>query len=225
MDVATSRLTNHQASTTVLRALFLVLLAVVCPLSSSGKTPSLHSAGIYIDFGNGEQTLIVVPFAEDSISSVELLERSDVPLLTIEFGALGDAVCMIETTGCDVSACRRSLCQDGGGNSPFWQFLEKGSDGSWIASPFGASTSTVENGDIDAWVWTGTTPNLPSVTIDELIQQTGYDGSSDVATFANHSREQGDNRRPLVIGSSMLLLTLALAGGLVIVQRRKHDAR
>ena len=39
---------------------------------------------------------------------------------------------LIEEKGCDVSACRRTLCQDGDRESPFWQFLELEDDGTWV---------------------------------------------------------------------------------------------
>ncbi|MEJ7839454.1 MAG: hypothetical protein WKF81_11600 [Thermomicrobiales bacterium] len=211
----------------ILRPVSLALgLLMVLMVSSVGAQANVQQqAGIYVDFGNGDQTMVIVPFDEDSISSIELLERAGIPLLTVGFGGLGDAVCMIETTGCDLSACRRTLCQEGEPDAPFWQFMEQGSDGIWTTSPLGASAATVEDGDIDGWVWTGSAPALPLMTMGDLVTRTGFDqdGVASFSTFSSHSDESG-NSRDLIAAVSVLGAATVLGGFLVVLRQRRHAA-
>ena len=133
-------------------ALSLVLGADM-PVASA--TEPVHVAGLIVDYGGGEMTYAWVPFAEEEISGVDLLEKSGLPVLTVGFGGMGDAVCKIVRTGCDVSACRLRLCQTADHSSPFWQYLRLGPDGVWSKQPLGGSSSKVRDGAIDAWVWSG----------------------------------------------------------------------
>lgn len=207
-------------------ALWLGLLALLVSTTVGAQENVQQRAGIYVDFGNGEETWAVVPLVEDSISSIELLERTKIPVLTVGFGGLGDAVCMIETTGCDLSACRRTLCQEGQPDAPFWQFLEQDGEGNWVTSPLGASSASVGNGSINAWVWTGTTPDIPMLTIDDLIVKTGYSGADPaLATTLEATGSADDSDTTLIVAGSMLLVTVVVGGGLVYVRRTHHAAR
>lgn len=204
-------------------SLGLGLLALLVSSSVGAQGDDQQRAGVYVDFGNGDQTWVVVPFDEESITSIELLERTGLPLLTVGFGGLGDAVCMIETTGCDLSACRRTLCQEGKPDAPFWQFMEQGSDGSWIASPLGASGASVEDGDIDAWVWTGSAPDLPTLTMSDLIGRTGFD-QDEVAAYTTLPAQTDDaaSSRDLFAAASVLGAAVGVGGFLVVLRQRRH---
>lgn len=181
-------------------------------------------AGIYIDFGDGHQTVVVVPLDGSEVPSIDLLEASGLPLLTAPFGALGDGVCMIEETGCDLSACRRTMCQQGGSDAPFWQFLQRDPDGNWVTSPLGPSTATVGNGWIDGWFWTGTVPEPPELEIDDLIEQTGYTGG-DPAVFSTREASPEDDESPTWIAGIAIIAATAIIGGFLILARRRHAPR
>lgn len=138
----------------------------------SAQTPEIGSGlsvgGLVIDYGDGRRSYAVVPFTEPSISGIEFLERSGLTLVTVPFGGLGEGVCSIESTGCDVGDCRTRLCQSADRESPFWQYLRQGADGSWAPAMLGASQARVEDGDVDAWIWSGKPPDLPPMTIGSL---------------------------------------------------------
>jgi hypothetical protein len=209
-----------------LLASFLVaLLTGGSTLLASGQSDSSNKAGIYVDFGNGDQTMVIVPFSEPGLSSIELLERSELPILTVEFGGLGEAVCLIEETGCDISACRRTLCQEGDRNAPFWQFVQQPAGGSWTVSPLGASAARVEDGTIDAWIWTGEKPEPPELSIDQMVEQTAFEDSNSPAHFTTRVETEEDDRTSIAIGAALLVVALALGGLLVFAHRRKYEPR
>src|SRR5918994_706878 len=158
-------------------ALIWLLLTFALPLGGTART--LNAAGIVVDYGDGRVTYAYVPFAEEEISGIELLRRSGVPLVTVAFGGLGEGVCMVEETGCGVTECRRRMCQTGERSSPFWQYARQEALGEWRTFSLGASQSTVRNGDIDGWAWTGTPPRLPAITLDQVRRNAGAEASTD----------------------------------------------
>ncbi len=109
-----------------------------------------------------------MPFTEESLSGIELLRRSGLTLVTVPFGGLGEGVCSIESTGCGIGDCRARMCQSADRESPFCQYLRQGDDGSWAPVALGASQAEVRDGDVDAWVWTGTPPDLPTTSVASL---------------------------------------------------------
>ena len=154
-------------------ALLIALLLVLAPGASTSAAP-LNAAGLVIDYGGGRVTYAYVPFAEEKITGIELLQRARVSLLTVSFGGLGDAVCTIDDTGCGVSDCRQRLCQTGDPKSPFWHYLRQTSPGTWSFVATGPSAPNVTNGVIDGWAWTGdSSPAMPSLTMAQLIAKTG----------------------------------------------------
>jgi hypothetical protein len=212
------------------RRLALVLFAVLLacnPIWASASQETAHMAGIYIDFGNGETTMVLVPFSEDEISGIDLIERSSLPILTVGFGGLGDAVCMIEQTGCELSTCRRTLCQDGDRESPFWQYLQRSDNGEWVTSPLGASAGKVQDGDIDAWVWTGTPPELPALTLDDIRARTGLPKGNVPAiyTTTTAAEDESNSSRQWLIGGGMIAIAVIAGGSLVVLRNRQHATR
>lgn len=155
-----------------LRWLVLLVLATGLAAGASAQTPEgegqLNVAGLVIDYGDGRMSYAVVPFTEESLSGIELLRRSGLALLTVPFGGLGVGVCSIESTGCDLRACRTRMCQSADRESPFWQYVRQGDDGTWAPATLGATQARVENGDVDAWAWTGTDPELPPINVSSL---------------------------------------------------------
>ncbi len=188
-------------------------------------------AGIVVDYGDGHSTYAIVAFEEASISGVELLRRSGLSLLTVEFGGLGEGVCAIEETGCDLSACRTRLCQTGDPDSPFWHYVREGGDGAWLPAPLGASSSTIENGDVDGWFWTGAAPADQSLTLDQIALETGIDLTSyatsagtvpePVLISSGDPADDGALDRGSVIGGIAVVAGVAAIGGLLIRRSRQ----
>ena len=69
--------------------------------SAPGVAQGEHQAGIVIRFDDSTFAYVLVPFSEDEISGIDLLSRSPVPLVTVEFGGLGQAVCTLDGQGAE----------------------------------------------------------------------------------------------------------------------------
>lgn len=192
-----------------------------------------HVAGLIIDYGDGRISYAWVPFSEDEISGIELLERSGLDLVTVGFGGMGDAVCQIDDTGCPVGDCRQRLCQTSDPESPFWRYSRQTAPGEWSFVATGVSGSKVHDGDIDAWSWTGTEAELPAMTMDQLADLAGADasileGTSGVPGVALQTRGEGRHEesesansiRNVIVGTGVVLAIAGFAGFAVWRSRR-----
>lgn len=159
------------------RRLLVGLLAVLAVgLAGMGAVAAgepLHHAGVVVRHGDGRLTYAYVAFPEQTISGIQLLQRTGIPLVTIPFGGLGDAVCEIADEGCPASVCGRRLCQGAGADSPFWQYFRQVSPGEWQPLALGASATNVRDGDVDGWSWTDGKPDLPAVALADVAARAG----------------------------------------------------
>ncbi len=195
-----------------------------------------HRAGLVVDYGDGTVTYAVVPFDEPGISGIELLKRSGVSLVTVEFGGLGEAVCTIGERGCGAGACRRRVCQGADPDSPFWQYFRLSDGETWTPLVLGASSSTVEDGSIEGWSWTGAGPGLPIVDLNEIEAlleiEPSVEGLSNASsrTFdASGQVIESESRRSSMLsyaGAVMVIVVLVGVAGLLVVRRtRRPGAR
>src|ERR671913_2259864 len=146
----------------------------------------LHHAGLVVRDAEGRITYAWVPFAEEAIDGIDLLRRSGLPVVTVGFGALGDGVCSIAGQGCGVAECRRTVCQGSAADAPYWQYFrqEPGDPAVWTWQPLGASSSTVEDGDVFGWSWTAGDPALPALPPAEIARLAGaVDGAASEPVF------------------------------------------
>lgn len=202
------------------------------PLSTAQVDETVNVAGIVVDYGDGRMSQAIVPFTENKISGVELLRRSGLSLLSVEFGGMGEGVCAIEDTGCDLSACRARLCQTGDPESPFWQYVQNAAGGTWQSAPLGASSSVIQDGDVDGWFWTGSTPRTAAVSLEDIAAEAGVDlhsfQSSGGAGLAPVLVTTGDRSgRDAVSAGAVLtgvatVVGIATLGGFLIVRARRH---
>lgn len=222
------------------QAALLALIVLVLCLDPGGRqqaaaqtSESINVAGIVVNFGDGRLTYALVPFEEDDISGVELLQRSGLDLLTIEFGAMGEGVCTIEQTGCDLSACRARLCQTGNPDSPFWHYARQSSQGEWTLAPLGASSSIVEDGDVDGWFWSAEDPATRAHSVDEIASLIGVDledfrtdtVSGDeplLLVTGEHEDDQSasDQRRDAIAAAAVIAGLIAIGGFAIWRSRR-----
>lgn len=216
----------------------------VLPVSATAESapPALpHAAGLIVDYGDGALSYAWVPFAAEQISGVDLLRMSDLPILTVGFGGMGEAVCKIVKTGCDVSPCRQRLCQTADRSSPYWQYRRLGPDGRWKTQPLGGSSSIVTDGVVDAWIWAGgdSTPNLPALSLVTIAERAGA-GSTAVqlsderqalrpfvrTTGGDPQLDSGmTSSRTEYLVAALLLLTIAAAGGAIVWRARLMAGR
>lgn len=143
-----------------------VLLAALRLQPPSTSADELNHAGLIIRDAEGRLTYAWVPFSEDEISGVELLRASGIPIVTVGFGALGEAVCSIDGQGCGMSECRRNVCQASAADAPYWQYFQQDPEhpAVWRWLALGASASKVHDGDVYGWSWTAGEPGLPALT-------------------------------------------------------------
>lgn len=172
---------RHCSPSVLLFALALLVAALLAAgPTASGQatgTPAAagsNHAGLVVRDGEGRLTYAYVPFAESSISGIDLLRRgldaNGVPLVTIGFGGLGEGVCRIADQGCSAGECRRRVCQGAGADDPYWRYFRQAAPGDWRPLPLGASATEVRDGDVDAWSWTGADPGLPPLTLAEVAR-------------------------------------------------------
>ncbi len=217
-----------------LLASFLLLGFVVWAAAADAEDRP-HRAGLVVDYGDGTVTYGFVPFSEESISGVELLRRSGVSLVTVDFGGLGQGVCSIGERGCGIGDCRQRLCQTSRPNSPYWRYFRLTEDREWAPMTLGASSVKVEDGEIDGWSWTGEEHSLPLVDLDEIERLAGssssaegdpapvattYDTSGRVMTFDRPRSSTTSYAAAIVVVGALV----ALAAVLAIRRRRSTGA-
>lgn len=200
-------------------------------LAAQTLGPGGQVAGLVVDYGDGRRSYALVPFSEPSISGIELLRRSGLSLVAVSFGGLGEAVCEIELTGCELDACRRRLCQTSDRSSPFWQYARMTSDGTWTSLALGASSSQVGGGEIDGWAWTGSAPDLPLLTLDDIGRRLGVEGRTDalaepLAITDGETTPRRTGTWPDYGIAAGIVLVMAAAGGWSVwtMRRRSHQS-
>ncbi len=163
----------------IIRLWVLISLAALLAGILLAPTPTLadelHHAGLVVRDAEDRLTYAWVPFAEEEIDGIDLLRRSGIPIVTVGFGALGDGVCSIAGLGCGVAECRRNVCQGSAADAPYWQYFQQdpGDPAVWTWQPLGASSSTVEDGDVFGWSWTAGDPALPALPPAEIASRAG----------------------------------------------------
>ncbi|MHB8685211.1 MAG: hypothetical protein ACYC9X_12905, partial [Dehalococcoidia bacterium] len=125
----------------------------------SAQPAPVHRAALVVTFSNGTPTKrFCVEFTEPSISGLELLQRSGLPVVT-SGGGLGAAVCAIDGVG-STDASSYSTCLGHGSSWAYYQYAA----GAWRLSPVGASTTVVSDGAVEGWAWgSNAKPDAPGL--------------------------------------------------------------
>lgn len=203
------------------------ILAIALARVPAASAADMNAAGLVVDYGDGRVSYAWVPFEEEEISGIELLRRSGLDLVTVGFGGMGEAVCQIDDTGCPLDECRGRLCQTSDPESPFWHYSRQTVPGEWELVALGASGTTVRDGDIDGWSWTGGEAVLPPLTMEQLADRAGADASLLNATdlppvaLQTHGGETG---RVVPAGAASGVVALGVIGlvaGLVVWRSRR----
>jgi hypothetical protein len=122
------------------------------PAASSASPATGPAAGgsravVVIDDGV-QRTATCVQFAGASVSGLDALRATGASVDVAAFGSKGGAVCSIQGIGCPVSGCL--TCQA----PAYWNYFRASPGaGSFTRSGLGASSTTVYDGDVEAWVW------------------------------------------------------------------------
>lgn len=204
-----------------------IVLAAMCALAML-ITPAFaqdnwYEAGVIIDYGDDRVTWIWIPFEESDTSLIDLLNSTDLEMVTVGFGGLGEGVCQIDDTGCPVGDCRQRMCQTSS-SSPFWRIMTLSGD-EWVFASSGVSGTKVNDGGIYALSWSGEDPDLPVVSIDELALNAGADrGAADpiasIRTDGESAKDETDAAWAPALGA--LGLVVLAAGALVMRSRNSR---
>lgn len=132
--------------------------------AGNAASSALHHAGLVVTFGDRHTQTFCVEFSEDTITGLQLLQRSGLPIVTSS-GGQGAAVCSIGGQGSDSTNCFASCT---GSTCAYWAYYQF-ANGAWKFSQVGAAQRVVHDGDVDGWAWgpgglsSGAVPEQPGV--------------------------------------------------------------
>lgn len=192
-----------------------VLAILFAPVSAQD---SWNEAGVIIDYGDERITWIWVPFQGDA-SLIDVLSLSDLEMVTVGFGGMGEAVCQIDETGCPTTDCRTRLCQTSS-SSPFWRLMKFSGD-EWVMAGSGVSGTKVKDGDIFALSWSAVTPELPPVSMDEIASKAEADRgvTSPLPAMVTEGEAPEKSSASWIPATGVLVFVVAAAGFLVMRAR------
>ncbi len=212
-------------------ALLVAVTWSVLTVGATSAADATRAAGFIVDTGDGDPVYVVVTF-DEPVSAIDLLREADIGAVTVDFGGLGEAVCEIRGKGCDVSTCRQRLCQTGDPESPFWQYWRQG-DAGWTLSPLGASDVEPADGDIGAWVWIGTKPDLAAITWADLATRAGAPDAvvagnvtGEASVYSSAGPIEDDRGSPVetIVAGGAVAMVIVAGATLVLRQRRMRGA-
>lgn len=148
--------------------LCLPLLVLLLPAQTQGQTT--NRAGIVVKFSDGRVQTSCVSFQTESISGLDLLQRTGLDVIAQSSGG-NAAVCKIGGDGCAFPA-EPCFCKFGGGQQgQYWAYWRLNGS-AWQYAAQGASSTRVTNGDVDGWAYgngnvqSGASP--PVTTFDQI---------------------------------------------------------
>jgi hypothetical protein len=136
----------------------LVAIAISVMILGVGSLPHAtaqkpNRVGLIIMFGDGSVVASCVEFGEAEISGYEALRRTGLSLITSFDSGMGAGICKIEDQGCPKASC---MTCDAPNYWSYWHLVGS----SWSYSQLGASSYTVQDGDVEGWRWgTGDPPH------------------------------------------------------------------
>lgn len=117
------------------------------PLVQPACAADTHHAGLVVRTSAAADShrSWCIQFSQDSISGIEALRLSGLPIVTKTYGSQGEYVCKIGDVGTDASDCP---ARDGS----YWGYWRMTSQG-WRHSGIGASGTRVRCGSLEGWAW------------------------------------------------------------------------
>jgi hypothetical protein len=125
-----------------------------------------NRAGLVVQFSDSNVRKYCFSFEGDSISGLDLLQKSGLDIKVEAYGAMGAQVCKIDATGCDYPG-QPCACQSYGPGGVYWSYHHL-RDGTWRTSIVGASGYTVRPGDVEGWAWSDGAPPSQTYTFEQL---------------------------------------------------------
>jgi hypothetical protein len=201
------------------------LVAALLLTASAATTPSVvanaearNRAGLVVR-GAGKQVLkMCVFFEEPSITGLELVERSNLPIVT-DSTSLGTAICKIGNHGCASGDC---FCK----YPTFWGYWTRDAkDDAWIFSEVGVADREIRNGSVDGWTWgSGRNDHPPDETFDSLCggtKQTIAAPAPATAVPLAQAKPLGNTKGNYAAFAGFVALFACAAGAASVVRRRR----
>ncbi len=119
-------------------------------------------AGIIVDHSDGTRVINVVEFPGETITGLQLLQRTGFELKT-NVSSFGTAICAIDGEGQPGDDCF------GDPEGRYWAFNILGLDNQWISSMVGAGDAIVRNDDIHGYYFSTWGSVAPPVKRDDIL--------------------------------------------------------
>jgi hypothetical protein len=119
-----------------------------------------------------------VYFEGEDINGEDLLNLADIEYVADVGNSMGSIICSIENQGCNFPS-EDCFCQcSEPGSCAYWSYFIQNEDGDWIYAPIGARMRTIEDGDLDAWIWIEGTDfgqsqdatSLPEINFEDICE-------------------------------------------------------
>ena len=135
-------------------------------------------AALLVQGGDGSLFTACVPFSGESLTGLELLQLSGLPLETVTDPSLGTAACGIGGSGCPASDC---FC----GMPNYWSYWQPAEEG-WAYAVAGMDQNLALDGDLQAWMWGAgdTPPNLGADAFEQICSNLSGEGPVPASTAA-----------------------------------------
>lgn len=149
------------------RALLTTILVLCALFSQPGpvRAQETSRAGLVVVFGGDDVLTTCVEFSDEELTGYDLLERAGLRVVA-ENHILGKAICKIDDVGCDFPG-ETCFCECLGTPCVYWSYWYW-ADGDWMYSGKGVSNRSVQNGDVDAWVWGSDQTSPPPLSFESL---------------------------------------------------------
>ncbi len=197
--------------------LVLLLVAMQAFHVADADDPPKHIGMIVVGPSGEPQTACIIA-DQNATTGYDMLLASGLEI-NASVGPLGAAICAVNEVGCFFPA-ERCFCQCEGGRCSYWayHFWDVETDG-WRYSPLGASSRTLDHGDLELWVWR-TADNedqpLPDLTWDDICG-----GEQTSQRFERQSKQDDNISLATTVGYAAFgVLTLTAVAGVVWRQRR-----
>lgn len=132
------------------------------PLTFADVCETQSTAALIIDHSDGRRLVKLLPFPGETITGLQLLERSGLSLVTYDAG-FGIAICSIDGEGQSSSTCF------GDPFGRFWGFNTLNHANQWESSWVGSADAIVYDGDVHGYLFAAWGTEQPPIQRDQIF--------------------------------------------------------
>lgn len=123
---------------------------LILALAGGARADGPSRAGLVVVYAPDDVHTACVAFDAEA-TGLQLLERSGLAVIQEGIAGAGNTVCKIDAVGCDFPG-EHCFCQCLSTPCTFWSYWYW-QDGDWVFSQRGATSRSVRDGALEAWVW------------------------------------------------------------------------